>query len=202
MYIENPPLEEELIAQRQARGADAHDEVWEGVYFMSPLADNEHQRIVSRFTRVLEAAIGDSGTGSVYPGANLAASAENWEEDFRVPDVAVFLNDTAAEDHNTFWTGAADFIIEVTSPRDRSYDKVPFYSRLGVRELLVLNRQKWSLELYRHDRVELQKIAESTLAKPDVISSQMLPLTFRLMPADARPQVEVLHNTSGERWVV
>jgi hypothetical protein len=38
MYIENPRLEGELIAQRQAWDVDQHDEVWEGVYFMPPMA--------------------------------------------------------------------------------------------------------------------------------------------------------------------
>jgi Uma2 family endonuclease len=202
MFIENPTLEEELKAQRQAWGADGHDEVWEGVYFMSPMADNEHQRIALRIARVLEAAIGDSGIGSVYPGVNLAASAENWEDDYRVPDVVVFLADTAAEDHGVFWTGAADFVVEITSPRDRTYEKSPFYSRLGVREVLVLNRQKWALELYRHRDGELQTVGESMLARPDVLSSEVLPLDFRLVPGEARSQVEVRHKSSGEQWVV
>ena len=38
----------ELIAQRQASGADRYDEVWEGVYMMSPIANNEHQALVFR----------------------------------------------------------------------------------------------------------------------------------------------------------
>jgi Uma2 family endonuclease len=169
---------------------------------MSPLANNEHQRIVFRFAFVLESAIGDRQTGNVFPGANLAANSESWEEDYRVPDVLVFLKGTTAEDHDTFWTGAADFIIEVTSPRDRTYEKIPFYSRIGVRELLIFNRQTWAIELYRHNGSELKIVGESTLAQQDVLTSQMLPLTFRLIPGDARPQVEVLHSTSSERWVV
>ncbi len=36
MFIENPELEEDLKERRQAWDADKHDEVWEGVYFMSP----------------------------------------------------------------------------------------------------------------------------------------------------------------------
>ena len=66
------------------------------------------------------ATVSKPGLGKVRPGVNLAASAEDWEYDYRVPDVVVFLADTAAENHDTFWTGAADFIIEITSPRDRT----------------------------------------------------------------------------------
>jgi Uma2 family endonuclease len=202
MYIENPEIEEDLKARRQAWGVDGRDEVWEGVYFMPPMANDDHQDWVFEFSMVLGESISKRRLGKVRPGINLAASAEDWEYDYRVPDVVVFLATTAAKNHGAFWTGAADFIIEITSPRDRTYEKIPFYSRLGVRELLILNRQKWALELYRHNGIELQMIAESTLEKPDVLSSQMLPLSFRLIPGDARPNVEVVHNTSGERWVV
>ena len=202
MFIENPELEEDLKARRQAWDADGHDEVWEGVYFMSPEADNDHQDWVLEFAAVFREAIAKRGLGKVYPGVNLAGSAENWEHDYRVPDVVVFLNDTAAENHGKFWTGAADFLVEITSPRDRAYEKLPFYSRLGVREVLILNRQEWALELYEHREGELRKSGESTLSHGDVLSSQVLSLDFRLVPGDARPQVEVRHRASGERWVV
>jgi len=49
MFIESPELEEDLKARRQAWDADGHDEVWEGVYFMSPEADDDHQDWVLEF---------------------------------------------------------------------------------------------------------------------------------------------------------
>jgi Uma2 family endonuclease len=202
MYIENPELEEDLKMRRQAWGADKHDEVWEGVYFVSPEADNDHQDWVFGFSMVLGEAIAKRRLGKVYPGVNLAASGENWEDDYRVPDVAVFLNETGAKNHGKFWTGAADFVVEITSPRDRAYDKLPFYSRLGVREYLILNRQKWAIELYQHREGELRKSGESTLSRGDVLSSQVLAMSFRLVPGDARPQVEIRHESSGEHWVI
>ncbi len=202
MLIENPRLEEELKEQRQAWDADQHDEVWEGVYFMPPMANDDHQEIVSSFTFVLVASVGVPGLGKVRAGVNLAAAAEDWEHDYRVPDVVVFLADTAAENHNRFWTGPADFIIEITSPRDRTYEKLGFYSQIGVREVLILNRQSWALELYRYQDGGLQKAGESTLQQPAVLSSGKVPLEFRLIAGEKRPQVEVRHKTSGERWVV
>ena len=202
MFIENPRLEEDLKARRQAWGADGHDEVWEGVYFMPPMANDDHQDLVLEFAAVLREAVSKRGLGKVRPGINLAASAEEWEYDYRVPDVVVFLRDTAAENHGTFWTGPADFIVEITSPRDRTYEKIPFYSRLGVCELLIFNRQKWVLELYRHQDGELQKTGESTLARPDVLSSDVVPLELRLTTGEPRPRVEIRHKTSGEQWFV
>jgi hypothetical protein len=51
--INDPPLEQQLIADRQARGIDHHDEVWDGVYVMAPIANNEHQAVVGGLTEFL-----------------------------------------------------------------------------------------------------------------------------------------------------
>jgi len=43
-----------IIRQRQQSGGDRYDEVWEGVYVMSPLADSKSgqaQREVARLSR-------------------------------------------------------------------------------------------------------------------------------------------------------
>jgi hypothetical protein len=45
-------------------------------------------------------------------------------------------------------------------------------------------------------------IGESTLERPEVLSSERLPLEFCLIPGQERPRVEVRHKTSGERWLV
>jgi hypothetical protein len=37
MMINDASLERDLIALREATGADRYDEVWEGMYMMSPL---------------------------------------------------------------------------------------------------------------------------------------------------------------------
>jgi len=202
MLIENPRLEEELKEHRKAWGADQHDEVWEGVYFTPPMANDEHQDLVFEFAVLLGTTVSKHGLGKVRPGANLAASAEDWEHDYRVPDLVVFLADTAAENHDAFWTGPADFVIEITSPHDRTYEKIPFYSRIGVREVLIVNRQPWALQLYRQQDGGLQKAGESTVEQPEVLTSQSLPLEFWLVPGQRRPQVEVRHKIAGERWVV
>jgi hypothetical protein len=49
MLIKDPRLEENLIESRKRTDADRWDEVWEGVYVVSPLPNIEHQEIVSCF---------------------------------------------------------------------------------------------------------------------------------------------------------
>ncbi|MGD0897800.1 MAG: Uma2 family endonuclease [Thermoguttaceae bacterium] len=202
MLIEDPRLEEEIKEQRRAWGADHHDEVWEGVYFMAPLPNDEHQRLVSRLTFILEFTVGLPGLGEVRPGVNLAGPGEDWLHDYRAPDVVVFLCGTAAENRDTHWTGAADFVVEITNPGDRTYEKIPFYSRLGVRELLVVNRQSWTIEIYRRKEGSLEKVGESRPDRSGVLTSEVVPLAFRLLPGDPRPKIEVAHGGTSQRWVI
>jgi Uma2 family endonuclease len=63
------------------------------------------------------------GLGKVRPGVNISDRIVDWKHNFRVPDIVVFLNDTLAECHDTFWFGGPDFAIEIVSPDDRTRDK-------------------------------------------------------------------------------
>jgi len=200
MLISDPWVEEKLKEQRKAWGADHHDEVWEGVYFMAPLPNDEHQELVMGVSSALYAAIDGAQLGKTRPGVNLAGFADNWEHDYRVPDVIVFLNETAAENFKTYWRGAADFVVEITSPDDRTYEKIPFYARLGVRELLIVDRQPWALKLYRLRESALELIGESTLQQADLLTSAVLPLRFQLVAGQPRPQIEIIHVETGQHW--
>ena len=83
----------------------------------------------------------------------------------------MILASSKAEDRDTYWRGAADFVIEITSPGDRTHEKLPFYSRLGVREVLIVNRQSWTLELYRQQAGGLEKVGQSALPGSEVLAS-------------------------------
>ena len=202
MLIENPWLEEQLKEQRRALGVDQHDEVWEGVYFVAPPADNQHQEFVAGLLFALYDVVDAAGLGTVFPGVNLAGTSEDWTYDYRAPDVVVILAAGEAEDRQTHFRGAADFVVEITSPGDRTYEKIPFYSRQGVRELLIVNRQSWTLELYRNQGNGLEKAGESETQRGDVLPSSVLPLEFRLLPGPPRPQIEVTHVETRRQWMV
>ena len=178
MLIENPWLEEEIKLERQSRGIDQHDEVWDGVYFMTPIANNDHQRFIGDLVFILQVTIGMPSLGEVLPGVNLAASAEGWKHDYRVPDVVVFLNESTAENHDTF------------------------YSRLGVRELLIVNRESWTVELYRWQNGGLEKVGQSSADTSEVLRSNVVPLEFRLLPGQPQPQLEIVHPATQQRWTV
>ena len=47
ILVIDPALSERLLAERRKSGGDRYDEVWDGVYIMSPLANDEHQEIAT-----------------------------------------------------------------------------------------------------------------------------------------------------------
>jgi Uma2 family endonuclease len=195
-------LEQRVRAERERTGADRYDEVWEGVYVMNPLPDNEHQRLVHRFEIVLGGVLEAGGLGQVFPGVNLTDRQEDWKSDFRCPDVVVFLTETSAENCGTHWRGPADLIIEIMSPDDRTREKLGFYSRLGVRELLIVNRNPWTLELYRWEHDMLRLAGQSTPARPAVLPSEVIPFEFRMASAEPHPRIEVAHVETGRQWLL
>jgi Uma2 family endonuclease len=200
ILINDADLEQELRAQREAWGADKHDEVWEGVYVMSPAPNDEHQELSGEFYYVLRTVVGRGGKGKVRPGVNITNRREGWRKNFRVPDVAVFLGGTAAENRDTHWVGGPDFGVEIISTGDRTREKVPFYETIGTRELLLVDRDPWALELYRHDGAQLALVGRVTLDKPIPLESQVLPLTFQLRRAEARPEIHIRHRETGQEW--
>ncbi|RPI89465.1 MAG: Uma2 family endonuclease, partial [Planctomycetaceae bacterium] len=143
--IDDSNVESRLREARARSGGDRYDEVWEGISMMAPMPNHEHQVLVGRLTRVLDEIVTDQELGSVVPGVNISDRVDGWDLNYRVPDVAVFLNTTRAVNHDSFWFGGPDFAVEITSPDDRSREKLDFYGKIGTRELLIVDRESWTL---------------------------------------------------------
>ncbi len=47
LMVLEPAVEERLLAERRGCDGQQYDEVWEGIYVMAPLPNDEHQEIVS-----------------------------------------------------------------------------------------------------------------------------------------------------------
>lgn len=199
--ITDPQLQADLIAQRRASGADRYDEVWEGVYVMSPLADLEHQELATRLTKIL-LSVTDEQRDKVFAGCNVSDRRKNWTKNFRCPDAAVFLQGTTAVHCKTHWCGGPDFAVEIISPDDQTLDKLPFYAKVGTRELLVIDRDPWELTLYHLTEGCLIEAGRSTVANTQPLSSKVLPLTWRLVNDEGRPAIEIVHADGVQRWLV
>lgn len=201
LVILDPDDQQRIIRRRQVTGADRYDEVWNGVYIMSPLADNEHQHLVATLTSGLFFALGDDGATRVYPGVNVSDQETGWERNYRCPDVAVFLPGNPAEDRETHYFGGPDFAVEIVSRYDRSRKKFRFYGSVGVRELLLVSRSPWSLELFRNHNGRWERLGKLKPGDPNAIASTVLPLTFRLVDATPRPKIAVERNDGSMQWL-
>ncbi len=202
VMVLDPDVEMSLLSERVASEGNQYDEIWEGVYIVTPLPNNEHQELVYEFAYILGKVVARAKLGQVFPGVNLSDRAEGWKQNFREPDVAVFLKNTKAINHDTHWQGAADFLVEIISPGERTRDKIPFYGSIGVVELLIVDRDPWTLELYRHQDGQLVKVGQSSLEAAEILSSETVGLSFQLQAGESRPQIHAVQPATGREWLI
>ena len=191
-----------LLRDRRESGGDRYDEVWDGVYVMSPLADNEHQQLGFDLAGAIKLGLGQDERIRIFPGCNVSDRPKQWKKNYRCPDVAVFLPGNQAEDRDSHWFGGPDFAVEILSPYDRSREKFAFYAKVGVRELLFVTRRPWCLELYRRTGQDWGLVGKSEPSlESSLLSSEVLSLGFRLVPGSKRPRIEVSQTAGTARWL-
>jgi Uma2 family endonuclease len=199
LTVTEPGLVRSLKAEREASGLDRRDEVWEGIYIMSPDPNFEHQSLVGELTFVFATIRNLLGGGHVLPGLNISDRVEGWHTNYRIPDLAVYLPGNPARNCGTHMCGGPDFAVEILSENDLARSKLEFYAEVNTRELLLIDRDPWVLELYRLAEGRLTLVGKSTPDDPMILASLVLPLTFRLVRNGGRPEIEV-SNPGGQTW--
>jgi Uma2 family endonuclease len=203
VVIHDPVFAKEFIRSRQQREIDKYDEVWEGVYVVPPLAGNTHQGLVGGMSAILFNVIQLEGRGSVFPGANVSDRRENWEHNYRCPDLVVVLKDSQAVDCSTHWFGGPDFLVEVLSPGDVSEKKIPFYSKIRVQELLIIHPDSRQMRLYRHDGQDLVLTDAADFQGSKWLVSKVMAIAFRRRMVKKAARTE-LCRTDGKpgSWTI
>jgi Uma2 family endonuclease len=202
MLITDPEISDSIREERIKKGLDGFDEVWEGVYVMSPLADDEHQDLQTGFGATLKLAAGWNGPARVRTGVNVSDRVQNWKHNYRVPDVAVFLPGGSAVNHGTFWFGGPDLVVEIVSTYDQTREKLPFYEKVRVREVVIVDRNPWALELHRLTDGRLELVSRIEIGSPDAIATDTVPLSMRLLAGTPRPLIEVTQPETSQQWVI
>ncbi|HEX4612065.1 MAG TPA: Uma2 family endonuclease [Urbifossiella sp.] len=202
VLITDPEWGLELRAEREKADGDKWNEVWDGVLVMPSLPNDEHQEIQCRFLVPLALLIEFPKLGKVRAGVNVTDRHPDWKENYRGPDAVVYLTGNPAMNHGSHWVGGPDFLVEIASPGEKPRLKNAFYARVNTREVLVIDRDPWCLELFRLEDGVLRSAGRSDESNPAALVSSTLPLTFRLRPEDPRPVVVVTHPGSGQEWVV
>lgn len=131
---------EHFLEERHRLGHDKKDELWEGVLHMVPTPSRIHGSVTTGLAVALSRIAERRGMvvdGSI-PG--VYSSENNW----RIPDVVVAL--PAHESKRGF--EGAELVVEVLSPNDESRDKFPFYAKVGVREIWLVEPSNRATELH------------------------------------------------------
>lgn len=132
-----------LLEERRKMGGDRFDEVWEGVLHMAPSPSVTHQRMAMKLILALTPIARRRGL-EVFAETGLVDPPRGWS-DYRQPDLCVVRPSDVSE---RAIEGRAELVIEILSPDDESREKLPFYARVGVREVWLLDPKTYALEVH------------------------------------------------------
>jgi Uma2 family endonuclease len=144
----------EVAERRRRSGLDRLDEVWEGVLHMVPAPSHRHAEIAQQLAELLGPPARAAGLRPTMHQFNLGDS----EEDFRVPDGGLH-RPRAAE----LWHPTAALVVEIVSPGDESWEKLPFYAAHRVDEMLIVDPQERSVSWLALEDGEYHPIERSGL---------------------------------------
>ena len=125
-----PPELEALLERRRRAGVGRLDEVWRGVRHMVPGPSLEHARVSTQLTLLLDVPARAAGLLLAMSEFNLGES----EHDFRVPDGGLHRPGAAG-----VWHATAAIVVEIISPGDETWQKLPFYAAHDVDEVLIVD---------------------------------------------------------------
>jgi Uma2 family endonuclease len=106
---------------------------------MAPSPTRAHQELEWAMETYLRLRWARPRGARVYHQINLA-SAGGWPNNYRIPDLVLLTPARFGIDHNEYFEGAPDVVVEIRSPGDESYDKLEFYAALGVPEVWMIDR--------------------------------------------------------------
>ena len=202
LLVQDPRLANEIRTRRESVESGHRDEVWDGVYIVMPDPNIEHQELMTQLGAIIVFIIAFPKLGRVHGGGNISNRDKDWIGNYRIPDLSVFLNETRAIDRDSYWLGGPDFAIEIVSPGDLSREKLPFYAKVGTREVLIIDRDPWTIQLYRLQGKELVLVNVSTPENSIPLESEIVPLSFRLIAGSPRPSIEVKSLNDGQTWTI
>jgi len=181
-----------LIEQRRQTGAGQLDECWEGVWHLTDPTER-HQEIAGSTFRLHAEVVQDAGKGIVRISINVTDREENWKHNHRCPDGVVILNGNPGrwiDKNRVAFLGGPDFVLEVESGEEDARLKLPFYRLLGVREVLIVDQEDGTPELWRLEGADYRTVE-------GVLRSEVTGLEY----SGGRGRLEVRKPAGGRTWV-
>jgi Uma2 family endonuclease len=124
------PVEiDELLERRKRLGLDHADELWEGVLHVNPSPHGRHGLVVQQLAELFAGLARAAGLVPLMTDLNVGAKG-----DYRVPDGGILYPGPARLYYPT-----AALVVEILSPKDESWAKLPFYAAHDVAEVLIVD---------------------------------------------------------------
>lgn len=134
---ERPAELEAFLARRRALGQDRHDEVWEGEYHVAPYAHSDHGLVQAEILFAITARAKRRGLVALS-GCNIGSP-----DDYRVPDGVL-----CSQPPHLLYVPTALLVVEVLSPDDETYAKLPFYAAAGIQDVVIAHPQERWVHCY------------------------------------------------------
>lgn len=166
MVLESPTAGlGELLGARRRSGLDRFDEVWEGVYHMVPGPSGAHSLVEWQLAELLRPLAEPAG---LHAGGQF--NLGEGELDFRVPDGGIHRKPPSG-----VWQSTAALVLEIVSPNDESWEKLPFYAAHHVDEVLIVDPQERSVSWLALSNGEYQRVEQSELIElgPQALAEQL-----------------------------
>jgi Uma2 family endonuclease len=142
-----------LLEGRRRSGLDRNDEVWEGVYHVVPGPSGPHSLVEWQLAHILRPLAERAG---LHAGGQF--NLGEGEEDFRVPDGGLHRVPPLVT-----WYSTAALVLEIVSPNDESWEKLPFYAARAVEEVLIVDPLERSVSWLALENGEYHPIERSGL---------------------------------------
>jgi Uma2 family endonuclease len=155
--------------ERQRLGLDTKDELWDGEWHFVNPPKSWHWQLNSDLFLILAPLARRVGLTPAMEGCGVFGELDhNW----RVPDQVYAKPEDVIEEGVT----SAELVVEVRSPGDESYQKLPFFAERSVTEVLIVQEDR-RFELRRlgpdqayvlvdNGRSETLGVTSSTVAGP------------------------------------
>lgn len=131
------------LEERRRLGRDRFDEVWDGVLHVVPSPSAEHQFFEGDLEAVLRPLVLSRGLRIVH---NLdLLDRKQGENNYRQPDIAVV---SPSDVKSRGIDGHAELVIEIRSPNDESYEKLPFYEMCRIPEYWIVDPVTRAFEVF------------------------------------------------------
>ncbi len=131
-----------FLQQRRRLDMDKFDEMWDGEWHFVNPPRRWHPRLSIDLSMVLAPLALKVGLQPYGDSTGVFAGTKNW----RVPDQVYVRPDHEVDEGVT----GAELAVELRSPGDESYAKMPFYASLCITEMLIIHEDR-RFELFRLD---------------------------------------------------